>query len=283
MYWKSLFLILEFFFEVTNIAQRVLYGIKSVLGFNNHIKVNLKIKNAKKGDTLFIVGNGPSIKEQSIESLSKENSIFVNMGFKHPLYKHISPRYHVIVDPKLANGEWDLGILDEIVSLNPEVTLVLNGKWYHLAKFKPYINNPKFNIVWVRVNLFFTKFHTYRTLDISKITYGMGVLGAAIALASHLGAEQIILLGAESNAFCYEFEDKESHFYGLNQDNNNMSSQQICKSLFFNYLYLLGLLRLSERSKGINIKNCTKGGILKMFERGRFEDELTCRGERDYD
>jgi hypothetical protein len=187
-----------------------------------------------------------------------------------------------MVDPKLANGDWDIGILDEIVSLNPDVTLVLNGKWFHKEKFKPYIDNPAFRIIWVRINLFITRFHKYQTLNISKITYGMGVLGAAVALANYLGTKEIVLLGVESNAFCYEFERKESHFYGLNNDNINMDSEGVYKSLFFNYLYLMGLYNLSRRSKNISITNCTPGGILKMFERDVLKNKISgARGEND--
>jgi hypothetical protein len=102
----------------------------------------------------------------------------------------------------------------------------------------------------------------------------MGALGAALALANHLGPKEIILLGVESNAFCSEFERKESHFYGVNEDKLKMDSEGVYKSLFFNYLYLMGLYNLSKRSKDISIINCTPGGILKMFERDLLTNKI---------
>tara|TARA_R110001583_G_scaffold89099_1_gene230314 strand:- start:2324 stop:3178 length:855 start_codon:yes stop_codon:yes gene_type:complete len=281
MFWKSIFFTIEAIFEMANVAQNIVFKIESLFGANKHISRNIQLKNSGLAKKIFIVGNGPSVKKQNISDLKYEEAIFVNMGFKHPHYITILPRYHVLVDPKLANGEWDIGILDEIVSLNPNVTLVLNGKWFNKEKFKPYIDNPAFKIIWVRVNLFVTRFHKNKNLNISTITYGMGVLGASLALANYLGSREIVLLGVESNAFCYEFERKESHFYGINKDNINMDSEGVYKSLFFNYLYLMGLHNLSTRSKSICITNCTPGGILKMFERDILENKLVESGAKN--
>jgi hypothetical protein len=271
----------ETIFELVNILQIIAFKFNTLFGYNGHVKKNSNLKDEKKGERFFIVGNGPSVKEQNILNLTDENTIFVNMGFKHQDYMKVLPKYHVIVDPKLANGEWDIDILDHIVNLNPEVTLVLNSKWFYEEKFKPYINNPKINIIWIRINLFFTRFHHYNKLDITSITYGMGVLGASVALANYLGAKEIILIGVESNAFCNEFENKESHFYGLNKDNVNMGSEGVYKSLFFNYLYLMGLHNLARKSQNISIVNCTPAGILKMFRRDDFKNKFTNRSDEN--
>lgn len=281
MFWKSIFFTIETIFELVNVLQIIIFKINNLFGKNDHVKKNSNLKNIKKGERFFIVGNGPSVNKQNILSLTDENAIFVNMGFKHQDYMKILPKYHVIVDPKLSNGEWDINILDHIVNINPEVTLVLNGKWFYEQKFKPYIDNPKIKIIWIRVNLFFTRFYHYKKLDITSITYGMGVLGASVALANYLGAKEIILIGVESNAFCNEFESKESHFYGLNKDNINMGSESVYKSLFFNYLYLMGLHNLAKKSKNISIVNCTPDGILKMFKRDDFKNQFTDKSEEN--
>lgn len=275
MFWKIAFVYFELFFEIANIAQRAIESVKAILGKNHHVNKNSLIKDEKLNEKIFIVGNGPSIKSQNLENLKFENSVFVNMGFLHPLYQQISPEYHVIVDPKLANGEWDITILDEIVSLNPHVKLVLNGKWFFLDKFQRYINDDRFNIIWIKSKLFLTRFHNYKRFNISKITYGMGVMGAAISLVSHLGCKKVILLGVESNAFCSEFEAKESHFYGINKDNINPDSEKVYRSLFFNYLYLLGLHNMAVNGGALDIVNATPGGILKMFPRDDLENQLT--------
>ena len=202
----------------------------------------------------------------------------MNMGYFHKDYKQVQPNYHVFVDPKLASGEWDIGILDEIIELNPKVEFFLNSKWIYLDKFQTYINDPKFKIYWIEMNMFCTRFHQYESLNLARNTYGMGALGASIAIANYLGSKEMYLLGVESNAFCNESINKKSHFYGFNKDNNNMSSEMIYQSLFFNYLYLNGMHNCAKFSGKLNIFNCTPGGILNMFKRVPFEKALSRGG-----
>ena len=64
--------------------------------------------------------------------------------------------------------------IDEVYKKNPNVTFLLNAKWFYLDKFQPYIKDKKFKIYWVDMNLFPTPFHKNRKIDLTKITYGFG-------------------------------------------------------------------------------------------------------------
>ena len=270
MFWKIIFFSIELVFEVVNFFQKIYFFFESKKSISKNKFLYKEFENQR----VFIVGNGPSVNVQNLQKIRDEISIFVNMGFKHKFYSDIQPNYHVIVDPKLATGEWNIGILDKIIEVNPNVVLVLNSKWFNNSKFKPYKEDERFKIIWIKSKLFHTRFNNYSDTKISSITYGMGVLGASLSLALHLGFKKIILTGVESNAFCSEFENKESHFYGINEDNQNMNSEGVYKSLFFNYLYLLGLHNLSLNVGNIEIVNCTIGGILKMFKREKFDEQF---------
>ena len=50
------------------------------------------------GKELYLLLNAPSLKTQDISVLKRKNTMFVNRGFMHPLYKELQPQYHVFVD-----------------------------------------------------------------------------------------------------------------------------------------------------------------------------------------
>ena len=58
------------------------------------------------GKELYLLLNAPSLKTQDISVLKGKNTMFVNRGFMHPLYKELQPQYHVFVDSKMLKGIW---------------------------------------------------------------------------------------------------------------------------------------------------------------------------------
>ena len=60
------------------------------------------------GKELYLLLNAPSLKTQDISVLKGKNTMFVNRGFMHPLYKELQPQYHVFVDSKMLKGIWPI-------------------------------------------------------------------------------------------------------------------------------------------------------------------------------
>lgn len=266
----------DYFFEAVNIAMKSIFFIKSLDGRYNYMKKNLELKDMFKGKRGFLVANGPSINKQDLKPLKNEITFFVNRSFLHEDYEYIKPTFHVIVDPKLATGEWDINFLDKIVEKNPEVIFLLNAKWYYLDKFQPYIKDERFKIYWVNMNLFTTPFHKNRKIDLTKLTYGAAVTGVAKMSMIYMGMKDIYFLGKDGNGLCYEIIGGDSHFYGTNPENSTKSMKDIYGDLFMMSLSLKNWTYFSEYAKqiGVNIYNCTEGGIFNMFERKKYEDVI---------
>lgn len=264
----------DFFFELVNLSLKSIFFLKGMFGRFSYMKKNKELLDIYESERVFVVGNGPSVKLQDLKLLRDEITFFVNRAFKHEDYAYIQPTYHVFVDPKLASGEWEITMLDEVLLKNPNVTFLLNSKWYYLDKFQPYINDSKFKIYWLNTSLFFTPYYKKRIIDLTKVTYGAAVVGQAISSSIYMGTKEIYLLGVESNGFCHEMFNQDSHFYGGNPENKNKTVQGLYKELYFNYLYIKNLFYFSKFSKKQNyvIYNCTIGGILNMFERKKYED-----------
>jgi len=273
-FWNFKHSIDNLFFELINILLKMIFAIKQLFKKYDFMKKNVNLNNIHENDRIFIVGNGPSINMQDLKKLKNEITFFVNRSFKHPEYEFIQPTYHVFVDPKLANGEWEIEMLDEIWNKNPNVTFLLNSKWFHLEKFQSYIQDKRFNIFWLDTSLFFTPYYKTRVIDITKRTYGAAVLGQAIISAIYMGSKHIYILGAESTGFCNELLKQDSHFYGVNPENLTKDIEDVYKDLYFNYLYIKNLFYFSLYSKeqSYEVVNCTKGGILDMFRREKYEN-----------
>lgn len=274
-FWNWKLRLDDYFFECINIAQRLFFFIKKLGGNFKYMKKNKELKNIYSGQRAFLVANGPSIKDQDLKPLKNEITFFVNRSFLHEDYSYIKPTYHIFIDSKLATGEWEISMLDEVLKNNPSVIFLLNYKWFYLKKFKPYINNPEFKIYWVNCSLFTTPFIGNKDIDITNITYGSAVTGVAFMCSIYMGVKDFFFLGQDGNGLCYELTDRDSHFYGSNPENGFKKPKDVAKDLYMMHLSIKHWCYFSDYCKriGFNVYNCGADGVFNMFERVKFELE----------
>jgi len=267
----------DYYFEVVNITMKAIFLTKRLTGKYEYMKRNIELKNIHKGKKGFLIANGPSINKQNLKLLKNEITFFVNRSFLHKDYKYIKPTFHVIVDSKLATGEWNIDFLDKIIEVNPEVIFLLNAKWHYLDKFQPYIEDDRFKIYWVDTNLFTTPFYRYRKIDLTRLTYGSAVSGAATTSMIYMGIKDIYFLGQDGNGLCYEIIDRDSHFYGSNPENKRKKMKDIYSDLYMMSLTLKNWTYFNNYCKeiGVNIYNCTEGGIFNMLDRKKYEEVVS--------
>lgn len=210
------------------------------------------------GRDLFIILNGPSLKNQDLSLLKGKDLMFVNRGFMHPLYKELQPKYHAFVDSKLISGVWPLEWLDQIFELSPGIRIILPIKWNnhpHLARFK----NDK-RIFWQSWTIPF---------------YVNGVSNNCFSYGISQRFENIFFTGFDGNSCAFDMiKSSESHFYGSDPELSDMTSKQHAHALFTTFLQLEDLRDFSKYciKKHINIYNLTDGGVLDMFIRRDFNN-----------
>lgn len=272
-FWKVHRIYDEIFYLIANFALKIQFKIfrKDI---HRVLKRNELLKDVHKGKKVFILGNGPSLSDLDLPALKNEICFVVNRAYLHPEYAVLKPTYHVIIDSKLATGEWDLSMIDEILTLNPSVKLLLNSSWYNIDKFKRFTENE--NIFWLDTRLFFHSLIKKPSIDLTKITYGSAVVGQAITSAIYMGVNRIILLGVESNGFCGEILNQNTHFYGTNEDNKLKKIDNLIDDLYFNHLYLRNMSNIKRFVDGnkIEILNATGTGLLQMFNYTEIDKEL---------
>jgi hypothetical protein len=217
-----------------------------------------QIKSVKTKDEVFVVLNGPSLKDQNLSKLKGCDLMFVNRGFLHPLYSELKPKYHVIIDTKMIYGIWDIKWIDEILKMVPDITFVFPGSWAKLELFKPIIKR-NVQIIWIGNN---------------GGLRGLGVSGACFDLAMLLGYKSIFFTGFEATGFAQNLLKQSTHFFGHIDDNELQSAEDYMKGYFMNCRQMRELILYAKKAsnKGVKMINLTNGGLLDMFERQNFND-----------
>lgn len=212
-----------------------------------------------KGKDVIIVLNGPSIAKQPLDRLKGKDLVFVNQGFRLPCYKELHPKYHVFIDSKLIHGIWDVGWLDEIHEMVPDITFVLPAEWARLPLLRPYIDK-RFRIIWVGSCIGGMR--------------GLGVSGICFNLVFRLGYSRVYFTGFEATSFPASLLKQSSHFYGNDSDECLMTPDVIVKGYYMNMRQYRELMLLANKfkKKKIDIWNLTVGGLLDMFPRKNFEE-----------
>lgn len=234
--------------------------LKSLLSFNEQ-RLLAQMRRQPRvgvGRETYIVLNGPSVKDQDLSVLVGKSVMFVNRGFKHPLYKDIKPEFHVFVDSKMMNGVWPVSWLDEILELTPEVTFVMPVAWASLERFRPYIQKG-------------IKFYWIPASAPCTLT---GVAGSCFEFAIEQKFNTIYFTGFDGTALAYELISVNSHFYGVNEDDLTKTTKNYQVDLYMFSRHLRDLTHFAERcaKKNIAVINLTEGGLIDMFKRKKLTD-----------
>jgi len=254
--------------ELWNLYEQLIFTINKLLGKYHFLKKNAILKNRHIGERIFLLGNAPSLNDFDLTKLKNEIVIMVNRSFTHKDYEIIKPRYHIFVDPKLANGIWPIEYLETVLKKNPKVNLILNANWFYLEKFEPYKN--KENVFWVKnkmISLLFNNFNYDLTTHHS--CSGLGVVGHGFPIAAYTKAKKVYLIGVEGDGIIKLMANQDSHFQGKDPDYDNHTSSDWAKDLTMMSRGIKMLNKASNhysknRTEIINL-NKKKSIILDMF------------------
>lgn len=216
------------------------------------------LKKNRVSDRAGIILNAPSVNQQDLSLMSGLDLAFVNRGYKHPMFKSLSPKYYIICDPKFKDGIWPDSWVDEIISMVPTISILLPVEWHNEPKLQDLIRRCH-NIRWIRIK---------------DKAYSPFVAGYSLQVLADLGYKYIYITGCEANGVGHELVKKQSHFYGVNSENVDKSTKGFAKDFYqymTNYLYFNSFAKKLS-AKGIKVVNLTIGGVLDMFERKKIEE-----------
>jgi hypothetical protein len=236
------------------------------------------LKNTASSERCFVIGNGPSLMLEDLEKLMSEVTFCSNRIYGVFNKTKWRPTYYGVVDPNLLS---DIG--KELADKTSECNLTFFS-WHE----RHYL--PVETLSCENVNLFFTKRHPYsreiqidRDIfeDASRCVFDGGTITISlIQLAAYMGFKKIYLLGVDHNysVLPYSSESDEKNYSEIirkweppqhlrkNLDRYPRNTSAITE----NYRQL----NLFMKKHGHTVINCTRGGMLEIFERKTLEEIL---------
>lgn len=231
--------------------------------------------NSFKGETIFILGNGPSLLKTPLYLL-KEKDTF---GFNH-------------IDLMASRNGWFpkwFMITDNLVMLDKQSNIdncVSNSEGSFFPIIHPSgINFFKFigkNKKVHYMNTLVTGFH--RNLPYCGINDT--VVSAAIQVSIFMGYSRIVFIGMDLNYKNMEVKKNNRDWVSMERDINHFDSRYFGKGKRFHDPNTHRMLQSLSTAKSffpeITFVNCTLGGNLDCFERSTLQEELSLSDRDEY-
>ena len=231
--------------------------------FRNEFQYELSARH----NEIQVISNGPSSISYQDQIDITLPTIFMNFGFKHPKFADCHSPYLIIVDKKLATGEWQIDMLQEATVINPRVKIFLGGKLLKCKKLRK-IGQSNENIFF-----FFNDLSTFtskkRIKSVGSITIGGGATEASIVLATQLGGKVLRIFGFDGNNVLLGILGRDTHFYGHDSLKNWHSAEFCARELRFLSYFLNKNIYLADilNRAGIRAINYSPTSIMTMYER----------------
>jgi hypothetical protein len=251
------------------------------------VRNNRSLAGRHPGRRIFVIGNGPSLAGMDLKPLAGELTIGANSFYKHPDaeavgldYLCIGDRSFMIDEPRSI--EWHRTIEHKlpgaVLMLHPDARAIIEahglyrGHEVHYFRRGVVVQHPEL------IHFDFT-----RPINVGNTTGTQ----LAIPLAVCLGATEIVLLGFDANWL--ESFTGSYHFYATHDqfpEFDSLKSDDRWDRYEDHLVFALRdfeahrLLATRAAQLGIRIVNATRGGLLDMYPRVRFEDCIDRRSGR---
>lgn len=261
---------------------------------------NKILKNTHKGETCFILGNGPSLKTESrIAEVAKYQVFTVNQFYRSNLFEIVQPNYHIMIDPLFFN--LDSSIPSELetlnwmqkVSLKKEIKLIFPVD--HTKFVKENITDRD-DIIYVKNRYRLNEKYLYGFNMSEYLPGAYNVVLAAMYCAIYMGFTRIVLLGCDMTGLLDYFVQRDeknnevtfTHVYDYTE--NELKRMRNVHNLHDNEFELNGFNRTFHdfritrdlcKKKGIIVVNATKTTALDNLDYTTLEYELNMLEEKN--
>lgn len=241
------------------------------------------LKQTRKNKRCFILGNGPSLKEDDLSLLADEDVMTTNWFCLHEQVATVNPLFHCICSHTVFGG-WgnpEPHLQDDFAAalqrLPSETRIVFSFCFKEvLERERVFPNHELRYLVFEKPQKeFIEKLGRFDVdLDQPLMDGHTGVITFCMWLAFYMGYEEIYLLGCD----CDYGEDKKSgspYFYAKEQHKTLSSSKKHLDSVWREggpIFECYELVRQEAARRGITIMNATAGGKLEIFPRTRLAE-----------
>lgn len=255
---------------IQSVVVRIQNRIANNFGNSKYGKAIKKYENIHNGETCFIIGNGPSLKLDDLNTIDKLNipSFAFNRIFCVFDETDWRPTYYISQDQNVTTGQ-----VDNFLSLNlPNMFFPIRWKWYSNISVT---NGKYFNLVG-NEELPLYNFSN----DFSSIVYEAATVAyTAIQLAYYMGFKKIYLVGFDNNYSVMK--DKDGNIvrdetvkdYFTDKYTNKDTDKLLVGSIYhLNKAFISVNEHIKSGEIDLEVFNATRGGKLDVFIRKDLDD-----------
>lgn len=242
-----------------------IYDVEKKLPYNKHTELT-SLRGIYQGKRIFLVGNGPSLTLEDLNTLEKNNEVCIGFNKIYRWFNQTSwrPMYIGMSDPVM---------IEQIQNDNYacEVPLIIGDRFNQNTRLERNVPNAYY------IHLFDEEFWPNQPRFSGDIVDGVYIGGSSvydigIQVAAYMGASEIYLLGVD-NSLRGNVTDQNNHCI-----ENYYTEDEIIKwGKRVPYTFdksVLGYQAAEDysRNSGFRIYNATRGGSLEVFERVNFDE-----------
>lgn len=240
---------------------------------------NKQLVDKYDGKSCFLIGCGPSIKQQKLSKLKGQNVIGLSTFYYHPDYADLNIIADIFTGYTLHKDNYNMDewmhYFNEMYK-NCKSEIFLHEDDYDFIKNKLNIDLEK------KTNYYKTRSDIHNILEFTpsidkEIYAGQNIAIFAIQIAISMGFKQIYLIGLDHdwiyrliNKSQTKFHESKSDFSIANQDKFSFWIK-VYHKLWSDYEYI----KKYAEKKNVKIINLTEGGVLDVFDRENFEDAIS--------
>lgn len=261
---------------------------------------NKPLVNSYKGKRCFIIGNGPSLRNQDLLYLKNEVKIMVNQFYRSKDLLDLKPQFWMLADPLYWEqiDEYLEPILQTVQNDLKETTLFLpQESLENLIKHKKEVKNPTLKYYYMDKYSDISKYSDSQSTEIDFTQtvppFAQNVVSPSLMLALFLGFKEIYLIGCDHtwwgfNKFEVEQEGKILPYYYSKSKESIAFQRTYIRNFGYEKLqdtinrqiFEYEILNEYAKKQGAKIFNSTEGGYLETFERKDYDSifELNQKG-----
>lgn len=215
-----------------------------------------KYRGAHLGETCFVLGGGPSLRDVDMNLLAGRKIISVNMLYRLEAFRQLTPVFHCAIDGVMYRGEVGRSFLD-FIRESPDTNFLVSHNATPEIMVQP-------NVYVAPLGYLPSK--ACRAFDLSRPSSAfVNSACFAIEAALYLGFSTIVLLGCDFTQFTVRHE-----VHAYDEKHTTRDCSLFC-DLMGHSIAIMHHERLFAEAKrrGVEVFNATDGSMLDVYPRAR--------------
>ena len=259
------------------------------LKYKEIVKNNVELKDKHKGGRCFLLGSGPSIKDENLKPLKNEivfalNNFYVHDDFPEIMSGDVEKYYMTApLHPPQTETEWKEWFSDMENNMPNNVNLIFGiSNQINTAKMILDHNNlfEHHHKYWFYGGININDYYNYklRDIDITRMIWIADTVSIySLIFAIYMGFSEIYLLGMDNNYICNNESNYRFYKNGIHQNNE---SERITKGSSRTKKESLGIYKVFSQYElllkysNTKIYNISNNSLLDVFKFVTFNDVI---------